>query len=104
MPLHLVCGQAHRALAVPVRSASMADRIRRGAEKMGEGANAARDAVGDRANAARDAVGDRASAAKGAAADAVAAVKPRLRGVSHQWAFFVSLVLGAGLILAADSP
>ena len=31
-------------------------------------------------------------------------MKPRLRGVSHQWAFFVSLVLGAALILAADSP
>jgi hemolysin III len=27
--------------------------------------------------------------------------KPRLRGVSHQWAFFVSLVLGLGLVLAA---
>jgi hemolysin III len=28
--------------------------------------------------------------------------KPRLRGVSHQWAFFVSLVLGLGLVLAAS--
>ena len=32
-----------------------------------------------------------------------AAIKPRLRGVSHQWAFFVSLVLGAALVIAADS-
>ena len=39
-----------------------------------------------------------------AAEDAIAAVKPKLRGVSHEWAFFVSLVLGAGLILAADTP
>ena len=31
-------------------------------------------------------------------------VKPRLRGVSHQWAFVVSLFLGAGLIVAADTP
>jgi hemolysin III len=28
-------------------------------------------------------------------------VKPRLRGVSHQWAFFVALVAGAILIVAA---
>jgi hemolysin III len=29
--------------------------------------------------------------------------KPRLRGVSHQWAFFVSLVLGMVLVVAAPS-
>ncbi len=29
--------------------------------------------------------------------------KPRLRGVSHQWAFFVSLVTGAALVIAAPS-
>jgi hemolysin III len=29
--------------------------------------------------------------------------KPRLRGVSHQWAFFVSLVTGAALVLAAPN-
>ena len=28
-------------------------------------------------------------------------VKPRLRGVSHQWAFFVSLVTGLALVLSA---
>jgi hemolysin III len=28
--------------------------------------------------------------------------KPRFRGVSHQWAFFVSLALGLGLVLAAS--
>jgi hemolysin III len=33
----------------------------------------------------------------------VAPVKPRLRGVFHQYAFFVSLGAGAGLILAATS-
>jgi hemolysin III len=31
-----------------------------------------------------------------------AALKPRLRGVSHQYAFFVSVGCGAGLILAAS--
>lgn len=29
--------------------------------------------------------------------------KPRLRGVSHQWAFFVSLALGVALVIAAPS-
>lgn len=45
-----------------------------------------------------------AEAAKEAASEAIAAVKPKLRGVSHEWAFFVSLFLGAGLIVAADTP
>jgi hemolysin III len=39
------------------------------------------------------------TAAGGAAA---LPVKPRLRGVSHQYAFFVSLACGIGLILAAS--
>lgn len=34
---------------------------------------------------------------------APAALKPRLRGVSHQWAFFVSLALGAALVLTAPT-
>jgi hemolysin III len=37
-----------------------------------------------------------------AALGVVAPVKPRLRGVSHQYAFFVSLICGVGLILAAS--
>ncbi len=60
--------------------------------------------MGERAAAARDAVEERATAAKDAASDALAAVKPKLRGVSHEWAFFVSLFLGAGLIVAAKTP
>jgi hemolysin III len=56
--------------------------------------------MGERASTARDAVEARATAAK----DAIAAVKPKLRGVSHEWAFFVSLFLGAGLIIAAKTP
>ena len=34
--------------------------------------------------------------AKAAAAEQIAKVKPRMRGVSHEYAFFVSLVLGVG--------
>jgi hemolysin III len=60
--------------------------------------------MGERASAAREAAVEKAEAAKGAAADAIAAVKPRLRGVSHEWAFFVSLFLGAALIVAAKTP
>jgi hemolysin III len=47
---------------------------------------------------------EKAETAKEVASEAIAAVKPRLRGVSHEWAFFVSLVLGAALILAAKTP
>lgn len=60
--------------------------------------------MGERFETARDAAAERAGSAKEAASEAIAAVKPRLRGVSHQWAFVVSLFLGAGLIVAADTP
>ena len=71
---------------------------------MGERASAAREAMGDRASAAKEAVGERATAAKEATADAIAAVKPKLRGVSHEWAFFLSLGFGVALILFAKTP
>ena len=47
---------------------------------------------------------EKAESAKEVAAEAIAAVKPKLRGVSHEWAFFVSLFLGAALIVAAETP
>jgi hemolysin III len=80
----------------------MAEDLRGGAERM-ERAGAAR-AMGERAGAAREAAAERAEAAKEAAGDAIAAVKPKLRGVSHEWAFFVSLFLGAALVIAAKTP
>jgi hemolysin III len=83
---------------------AMGDRATAAREAMGGRATAAKEAMGDRVDAAREAVGERASAARDAAGDAIAAVKPSLRGVSHEWAFFISLFLGAGLILAADTP
>jgi hemolysin III len=100
----------------PARYAALVvDHLKRGAERvgermdaaretMGERVDAARDAAAERAGAAREAVGEKATAAKDAAAEAIAAVKPRLRGVSHEWAFFISLGLGVALIAAADSP
>ena len=78
--------------------------LRRGAERMGDRATAAREAMGDRAQAAKDAVGERATAAKEATAEAIALVKPKLRGVSHEWAFFLSLGFGATLIILAKTP
>jgi hemolysin III len=50
---------------------------------------------------ARDATAQRVADARDAAADVVSKVKPRLRGVSHQWAFVVALVAGATLVAAA---
>ena len=82
----------------------MVDDLRRGAERMGERATAARDAAVERAGAAREAAAETAGSAKEAASEALAAVKPKLRGVSHEWAFFVSLFLGAALIVAAKTP
>jgi hemolysin III len=46
----------------------------------------------------------KAESAREVAAEAIAAVKPKLRGVSHEWAFFASLFLGAALIVAAKTP
>jgi hemolysin III len=77
-------------------------------EAMGERRDAARDAFAEARGNAADAMADVRDAAAGAMADAratakeqIAKVKPRLRGVSHEYAFFVSLVLGAGLIVLA---
>lgn len=47
---------------------------------------------------------EKAESAKEVANEALAAVKPKLRGVSHQWAFLVSLLLGAGLVFTASTP
>jgi hemolysin III len=79
-------------------------------------AGAAGDRIGDaragaeeRLGAARDAAGRQVAAARETAAMAAHGVahklsqKPRLRGVSHQWAFFISLGAGAALVLAADT-
>ena len=82
---------------------AMGDRATNAREAMGERASAAREAAGERATAARDAAMDTATAAKEATADAIAAVKPRLRGRSHEWAFFLSIGFGVALVSAADT-
>jgi hemolysin III len=60
-----------------------------------------RDAAFDAMSDARDAAAEKFADAKDAAAEQIAKVKPRLRGVTHEYAFFVSLFLGAALIIAA---
>src|ERR671910_2537127 len=75
----------------------------------GERLGQARAGAEERIGAARDAAGRQVAAARETAAMAAHGVahklseKPRLRGVSHQWAFFVSLGAGAALVLAANS-
>jgi hemolysin III len=64
----------------------------------------ARDAASQRVTEARDAAAQHIADARVAASEFIERQKPRLRGVSHQWAFFVSLVAGAGLIVAAPTP
>lgn len=81
----------------------MGDRFETARDAAAQRATAARDAAVDRAGAARDAAKGKAEAARNAASEAIAAVKPKLRGVSHEWAFFISLFLGAGLVIAAKS-
>lgn len=64
----------------------------------------ARDAAAGHLADARVVASEHLADAKAAAADLLAKrSKPRLRGVSHQWAFFASLVLGAALILLAGA-
>jgi hemolysin III len=78
------------------------------AEAAGERLGQARAGAEERIGAARDAAGRQVAAARETAAMAAHGVahklsqKPRLRGVSHQWAFFVSLGAGAALVLAAS--
>ena len=107
--------------AEAILCAVTADQAHQGPDPLGEAreaTNEALDAARDRADAAREAAGERLDATRDAAgrqlrdardSAAAAAVgvaqklpKPRLRGVSHQWAFFASLLTGAALIVAAQ--
>src|SRR3954451_4729301 len=83
---------------------------RNAAGAAGERLGNARNEAGERLGAARDAAGKQMAAARETAAIAAHAAahklsqKPRLRGVSHQWAFFLSLGAGAALVLGASGP
>jgi hemolysin III len=63
----------------------------------------ARSAAAERVTDARAVASDRVAEAKTATEDFIARTKPRLRGVTHEWAFFISLIAGGALIVAAPS-
>ncbi len=87
---------------------AMGDRREAALEAMGERRDAAVEKVTDAREAAvegfadaKAAAADTVATAKEAAAEQIAKIKPRLRGVSHEYAFFISLLLGTALILLA---
>jgi hemolysin III len=65
--------------------------------------NGGADRVGDAVAEATERMGDAADRMGDAVAEAAARVKPRLRGVTHFWAFFVALGAGAALVLTAPT-
>jgi len=75
-------------------------RRERAKERVADARAAASERVADAASVASERVAD----ARTAADEFIARSKPRLRGVSHEWAFFVSLVAGAALVVAAPTP
>jgi hemolysin III len=70
----------------------------RGTEALG----AARERSADAFDAARERGADVLDTALGQAAAVVAKVRPRLRGVMHEYAFFVALVLGTLLVIESS--
>jgi hemolysin III len=88
----------------------MSDAKTAASERMSEAKAAASERVSEaRASAAERVIdaktvaSERVAEARTAAEVLIARSKPRLRGVSHEWAFFISLLAGAGLIVAAPS-
>jgi len=69
-----------------------------------ENAASAREGAVEKVGVARDAAVEKAGAIRDSAAETIKAVKPKFRGVSHEWAFFLSLGLGISLLLLADTP
>lgn len=80
-----------------------ADALESARERGTEAFGAARERSADAFDAARDRGADALDTARVQAAAVVAKVRPRLRGVMHEYAFFVALVLGALLVLEARS-
>ncbi len=79
------------------------DELRGKLDAAQERAAEARAAAGERITDAKAAAGEAVADAKAATAEAIEKVKPRLRGVSHQWAFFAALVAGAILVWLAPA-
>src|SRR5215218_10673968 len=69
-------------------------------ERVADAKAAAAERMADAASAASERVAE----AKSSAEELIARSKPRLRGVSHEWAFFISLIAGGALVIAAPTP
>lgn len=87
----------------------MTERIERAAEAAQRRAIAAQDAMSLRVEAAQDAAArgvetlrEQAADMREQAAEVAAKVKPKLRGVIHEYAFFVAIALGALLVWRAN--
>ena len=63
----------------------------------------ARSAASERVADAKAVASERVADARAAAEELIARSKPRLRGVSHEWAFFISLAAGTALVLTAPT-
>jgi len=84
--------------------AAAAERVTEAKAATSERVADARAATSERVADARAAATERVAEAKAAAGDFIERQKPRLRGVSHEWAFFVSLLAGSALVAAAPTP
>lgn len=82
----------------------MSDRASAARENAVERATTARENAAERAGLARHAAAERATAVRESAVETIKLVKPKFRGVTHEWAFFLSLGLGISLLLLADTP
>lgn len=82
----------------------MSDRASAARENAVEMATTARENAVERAGVARHAAAERATAVRESAVETIKLVKPKFRGVTHEWAFFLSLGLGISLLLLADTP
>ena len=87
--------------AMGERRDAAAEKVADARESAAERVSDARDATTEGFADARAVAADTVATAKAAAAEQIARVKPRLRGVSHEYAFFVSLVLGTLLVFFA---
>jgi hemolysin III len=90
-----------RAAAAREQAFEKASNARENAVEM---ASTARENAVERAGNARDATVERATAMKDSATERMRAVKPKFRGVSHEWSFFLCLGLGVSLLIIADTP
>jgi hemolysin III len=79
----------------------MVDELRRRAERAGDAMANARESAAEAVATARDSAAEAVATAKEGAAEAIAKVKPRLRGVFHEWAFPVAVLAAIVLVVVA---